>query len=92
MFQLWTRAPLLLSMVVTGACLQGSFDFKDGTIKCGGNDCPPGFACRSDDFCYHSGGGADAPLVMTDAPLTATDGPLSTVDARPPGPTPTLAR
>jgi hypothetical protein len=82
----WVRLLLAILSLAAGACVQGSFEFADGTIHCGGTACPPSYVCRADDFCYHSStGAADGPISMGDGPR-AGDAPLGTDGPRLDGP------
>src|SRR5262249_58073949 len=56
--------------IVLAGCFQSNYDFAEGTIRCDGTACPPGYAC-SDGYCFRTppGSHVDAPIeVLIDAP------------------------
>ena len=76
---------LLLLAMLAGAC--GSADIADGTILCStGGECPPGFGCRDDGYCYRSGGGTGGPDGAGGGDGAGQDGPDASVDAAPDAP------
>ena len=76
-------------LVALAGC--GGVDIADGTVQCSvEGECPPGFGCRDDGFCYRSaGGGGGTPDGAADG--SSSDGadpldgapPIDTIDAPP---------
>lgn len=55
-----TRAPVIsiavlsILLVASSACFDPQF--RDGQLTCSTGECPPGFSCRDDGFCYRGPG------------------------------------